>query len=146
MHNIIKRSSEAVSQRWMAVILQPSGGAALKTDTFLWSYESSPKFFMEIINAVSSGLKRRGTIWLIISSQFKKPASMTVWDCISAHGVLAQLVLMYTRCTQVWREHMLPSESRSAHIGNGKWAPLPTALKNSADIKPFNICCVLSLY
>lgn len=35
---------------------------------------------------MSTGLKRRRTIWPIINAQFRTPASIMVWGCISANN------------------------------------------------------------
>lgn len=40
--------------------------------------------------AVSSWLKKQGTIQLVISTQFKKPVSLIVWWCIDTYALLGK--------------------------------------------------------
>lgn len=54
-----------------------------RVETVLWSYES--KFFSRHL-ILQTNVERR-TIWIVISTQFKKPESVIVWGCINAHGI-----------------------------------------------------------
>jgi len=65
----------------------------LKMDSGEWKTVLSSdienlKFFLEIMDTTSSKLKRRRTIQLVISSQFKSPYFWWYGGCICAYGII----------------------------------------------------------
>lgn len=58
-------------QQWVREVLSPP--------------HQNSSFLSNIIDAISSQLKRRDTIWLVSCPQFKKWAMVMVWRCSDAH-------------------------------------------------------------
>ncbi len=77
--------------------------------------QTSPNltFLLEITDAVSSGLKRRGDLSACHQRSVEKPASLMVWGCINAYGMGSLHVLEGTmnaeRYIKVLEQHMHPS-------------------------------------
>ncbi len=77
--------------------------------------QTSPNFtfLLEIMDAVSSGLKKPEAFQDVISLQLKKTASLMVWGCISAYcmGSLNVLegIMNAERILKVLEQHMLSS-------------------------------------
>ncbi len=80
--------------------------------------QTSPNltFLLEIMDAVSSRLKREGDLPACYQRSVQKPASLMVWVCISAYsmGSLHDLedTMNAERYKKVLEQHMLPSRRR----------------------------------
>ncbi len=87
-----------------------------KWKTVLWSDESKFEVLFGNWDAMSSGLKRTRTTQVVISAQFRSPASLMVWGCMSACGMGSLHIWKGTinaeRYIQVLEQHMLPSRRR----------------------------------
>ncbi len=108
--------------------------------------QTSPNltFLLEITDAVSSGLKRRGDLPARYQHSVQKPASLMVWGCISECGMGSLNVLEGTmnaeRYTKVLEQHMLPSrrsvfqqDNANPHI-----AAITTAWLRSRRVRVLN--------
>ncbi len=82
------------------------------------------------MDAVSSGLKRRGDLPACHQRSVQKPASLMVWGCISAYGMGSLHVLEGTmnaeRYIKALEQHMLPSRW---HLFQGRPNPNPNNAK-----------------
>ena len=71
------------------------------------------KLFVEVMDVMSSGPKRKRTIQIVISTKFK---SQHLWGCVSAHGMgnshICEGTINAERYIQVLEQHMLPSKQR----------------------------------
>ena len=87
------------------------------------------KFFLEIMEAMSSGLKRRGTIWLVISAQFKNQhlwwyGGISAHACMMCTTVKAPLLLndIYRFWSNIcWAECCDRGYRSGIRKGNGQW-------------------------
>jgi len=74
------------------------------------------ELFLEIMGAVSSRLKKRRTIWIVINVKYRlstvKPASLMVWGCISDNGTgklhIWRGTINAERYVEVLEHHMPP--------------------------------------
>ncbi len=112
-----------------------------KWKSVLWSDKS--KFDIIVGNEMSSGLKRRELpAWYQRSVQ--KPASLMVWECISAYGMGSLHVLEGTmnaeRYIKVLEQHMLPSRRGLFQQDNAKphTAAITTAWLHSRRVRVLN--------
>lgn len=71
------------SHKWTSSIFSGPNGQSQSGKPFCPSVvmNQSLKFFLENMSTTSSGLKRRGTIWVVIQHSVQKPACLIVWWC-----------------------------------------------------------------
>ncbi len=136
--NMVQKATCAVGQGSFITALFQSGK--------VFNGQTSPNltFLLEIMDAVSSGLKRRETFQRVISVQFK---SQHHWWCgggISAYGVGSLHVLEGTmnaeRYIKGLEQHMLPSRQRLFQQDNTKphIAAITTAWLRSKRVRVLN--------
>ncbi len=108
--------------------------------------QTSPNltFLLEITDTVSSGLKSKGDLPACHQCSVQKPASLTVWGCISAYGMGSLHVSEGTMNAEMYikilEQHMLPSRQRVFQLDNAKphTAAITTAWLYSRRVRVLN--------